>query len=78
MSFKLHAGGVSVKVGFTTMLVKKLDAKPSDILSEDEILAIVYALRDRKENVSGDYAFFLSLMISKFASLTDHDFTEED
>jgi len=67
---------IPVKVGFTTMFVKNNSSALLQSLSEDELIAIVYALNERSERVSADYSIFLGLVADKLASLTDHDFTE--
>ena len=59
------------------MFVQNVRGNASDFFSNDEVIAIVYALRERSERLSAEvwsvgYANFLSVMAMKMASLTDH------
>lgn len=68
---------IPVKVGPISLFVQTNSSALLDHISEDELIAIVYALRERSERVPADYANFLGIVAGKLETLTDH-FDEED
>lgn len=69
---------IPVKVGPISLFIQTNSSALLDHISEDELIAIVYALRERSERVPADYANFLGIVAGKLETLTNHPFDDEE